>query len=487
MYIIRDTATNWNKFGWYEKGIEESSPTQRWQVDLIQECFSKNSQIIVDTQREYKYSAFNIRQHFDDADVIFNTASEGVVILNNVECQQLDNYINKKDVISDDFLLALFNLGVLVFAEDREFDKFHYIRKRAMLTYRDIKTFVFCPTYECNARCFFCFSHEETKTRVRMTFETADEALQFIYSQTKSTDEVIFLWFGGEPLMATDIMDYIIGNFNNHYQGKIKYHSVIQTNASLLTDEIILEAKGNWNVKDIQISLEGFQETHNKRKNYYRKDKNYYEIALVNIEKLLKNDIHILCRLHLDHNNISDFPKVLDDLEKFKKYKNFQLYTTTLHIPEHTSKFDRYVLPNEYNTFYTEIFTELFKRGFYNDITQILPKRKMIRCIARSQNCFLIGADGLLFRCEQENHIAENSVGDCKTGVIHNDRLATWMDLGVNEECEQCQYLPICQGGCKYYWLRNKLDISPCIRPKFYFDTLMKFIYEWYKKQILCI
>jgi uncharacterized protein len=182
---------------------------------------------------------------------------------------------------------------------------------------------------------------------------------------------------------------------------------------------------------------------------------------------------------------MSELPKILSDLEKFKNHKHFSLHTTTLHIPINANKVDNYIHFNDYNSFYTEVFNELFTRGFYCDIQKIIPKRRLAYGVCKNQNGYLIGADGLLFKCDQETHNLSNSIGDCKTGVVHNDRLLRLTNSEVPAECMHCQYLPLCQGGCEYYRYRNELNVTPCIREKYYEDTLMNFIYNWYEKNKL--
>jgi uncharacterized protein len=285
--------------------------------------------------------------------------------------------------------------------------------------------------------------------------------------------------------MAVDIIDYMVDNFNKHFQDTVKYFSIIATNGSLLTDEIILKAKTKWNIRGMQITIDGYQENHNKRKNYFQKDKNQYEFSLENIEKLLNNDVNVNCRINLDCNNMSDFPKILKDLEKFKNHRHFSVQATTLLTPTNAKKIDNYVHFNDYNNFYAETYNELFARGFYNNIQQIIPKRQLSFGMCKNQSGYLIGADGLLFKCDRDAHNLPNSIGDCKTGIIHNDRLLRFTNSEVLPECMQCQYLPLCQGGCDHYRYRNESNITPCIRVKYYKDTLMNFIHSWYQKNQL--
>jgi uncharacterized protein len=488
MYIIRNVAANWNKFGWYDT-INDNNPVSTWQIDPMPVWgHSLNPNVEYEKTeigKKYKNSVFNIHQRFERNDVVYNTASEAVIILNERERHDFDDFIDSSHEMNEELLSALVNLGIVVSVEDDEFTKIHFIRKRAIYSQNSTKNFVIYPTHECNARCFYCFAQEDTKTNKKMSLKVADESLQYIYKQINPNDEVVFRWFGGEPLMAVDIIDHIVNSFNSHFNGSIKYHSIITSNVSLFTDELIFRAQNKWNLKKVLVPLDGFQTEHNKRKNYYTKKVNQYEVVLKNIQTLLNNGIHVVCRLNLDHNNFGDIDNLFDDLSIFKDYENFFLHVTTLHVPPHAHEIGNYIHYREFNDFYSTVFEQLFKRGFHKDIAEIIPRRMMSACTAMMNNHSLINADGNLFRCEQEEHSIQNSVGCCRTGIVHNDNLRKWIDADVEAGCQLCQFLPICQGGCKHYRFRNNDNITPCTRAKYYCDALMTFINQWYEERIL--
>lgn len=488
MDIIRSSSLNWNKFAWYAVKSRSSMPMLRYGVD-----YEENSTEVGLPQIPYgfiklhkiKYSFFNVSKGYDDMEIVYNTASDAVVALTKQESEDVKRYSEDDSFVPHniDLLEKLYGLGLFVRKDDNEIDRVHLVRKRLMVQERGIKSFIICPTYECNARCFFCLAHDDLRNSYRMSIEIADDVLNYIYGQVCGEDDVIFYWFGGEPLIAEDIIDYIVENFNAHYKGQVKFSSVIQTNGSLLTDNLLLKAINLWHAKEIQISIDGYQEEHDKRKNYKNITIHQYEQVLSNIERIIKNNLRCLVRLHLDNRNLGDYPKILDDLCRFKDNSNFKLYTTTLHVPEHVTEYDSYVHFSQFNDFYNHIFRELFSREFVKDISSIIPHRILNLCFASSTESVLVGADGKLFKCEQEDHDDEHCVGDCKSGVIQNEHLSVFMDVDVDARCVKCKFLPICQGGCKYYWSRNNPDVSPCVRQVHYMDTIFNYIHNWITKK----
>lgn len=489
MIIVRSAADNWNKMGDYEPIIlENAEQTHKWHIasinDWIETSNNTNSHIMCDPS-SLKYSTYNIRKQFDDVDIIWNTSSESVVFISKNEAEILDNFICNRPIDARDYSLIekLFAQGVLVLKEDDEISKLHFIRYRSITNTSNIKSFIILPTTACNARCFYCFAHQDLKMSHKMTYETADEVLEFIYSRVKCGDEVVYRWFGGEPLMADDIIDYIVDNVNSHYQGSIKYHSIITTNASLLTESLLEIAIDKWHLRKIQIPLDGYKIEHNRRKNYRDPQQGDYEDIIKKIGSLLRRGVYTTCRLNLDYSNVSNIDGILNDLKQFKDDKRFFLHAIPLHTPKNTDTTGKYVYFTEYGEFYTQVYGKLVKEGFLSNINRILPKRTMSVCTAMLNNFALINSDGYLYRCDQELHIPENSVGTCKTGIIHNKNLQKWLDPTIPLECEKCEFLPICQGGCKFYRFRNDPSLKPCVEHKFISSLLLDISYNLFYKQ----
>lgn len=94
----------------------------------------------------------------------------------------------------------------------------------------------------------------------------------------------------------------------------------------------------------------------------------------------------------------------------------------------------------------------------------------------------MINADGYLYRCDQELHCKQNSVGYCKTGVLHNANLSKWLDDSLADDCALCSFLPTYQGDCKFYCFRNDMNLKPSIEHKFIYDIL-DIVYDYVNNQ----
>jgi uncharacterized radical SAM superfamily Fe-S cluster-containing enzyme len=150
-------------------------------------------------------SRYNVRKSFDDGkSVIINTLTEAVVVLDEKEYKL---FLDTDDEGHPVFKIQMFLLGVLVRDDADESFNMDIVRNRSAYASSDaINIFIF-STQECNAGCHYCFQRGEKRTR--MTLETAKDVVQYIVKNVTLDDEVVIRWFGGEPLVAPEIIDYI--------------------------------------------------------------------------------------------------------------------------------------------------------------------------------------------------------------------------------------------------------------------------------------
>ena len=72
-------------------------------------------------------------------------------------------------------------------------------------------------------------------------------------------------WFGGEPLLNVEIINYICEKL---VENNIKFISSIITNGYLFNDKLVTMAGHKWNLSHAQISLDGTEPEYNRIKNY---------------------------------------------------------------------------------------------------------------------------------------------------------------------------------------------------------------------------
>lgn len=479
-----------------EEGKDKFSRKDKWQHmpqlmanELAQKSRNEYPHITVNMEKKapagdvvYKKSCFNISKKYeDDKLILLNTATEAVVILQGEEIEYYENFTESR--LESEFESMLADLGFLVIAQNDERYIFDILRNQFAYKSDKCVNITIYPTQACNARCFYCF--EQNEQRFWMSEQTADAVIDYITRTLSADNELIYRWFGGEPLLGEKIIDRIITGVDSYFEGKLTYHSIIITNNSLITDELIEKFKTTWHVRKVQTTIDGYREEHDRRKAYVDKSVDRYQQTLDNIRKLLDADIFAICRFNFDKYNMDQFSAVLDDLSEFRDNPKFFIHATTLrnkiHSGEEAEK--RYIYPKDYPQFYTYVLGQLFEKGFYKDVISILPLRARNVCLACTIGGLIINSEGKFFRCLQHYLDEDNCVGDCSIGLLHNGAYQKWFELmnQMPQECQECKYLPCCQGGCKHYRMENKPDASPCLREKFYMDVILDLVHKYVK------
>ena len=305
-----------------------------------------------------------------------------------------------------------------------------------------LKTYTILPTTCCNARCVYCY--EESIRQVTMSKETADRLIDYI-CETRCEDEITLSWFGGEPLLAHKTISYVCQMLKDR---DVPFRSKMVTNASLLTKEVAHTAKELWNLKKVQVSLDGMPSDYEERKRYRQPEKHNHETVIRSIHYLADEGININLRINFDRNNISGIKEYLAFLRKeFADNENVSAYLGILFQEKHTDQ-------------YLELYRKVFELSRY--MREIgLPQGskdkkqagfKINYCMADSMDSsIVIDPQGKLYNCE---HMPENrtwgSIFDGCTDTELYENLKQPAD--IDEKCRECTFLPYCtpfyKNGC---------------------------------------
>jgi len=111
------------------------------------------------------------------------------------------------------------------------------------------------PTEQCNLRCTYCYEAFEIG---RMEDEVVAAVKNLIANRIPELRRLSVDWFGGEPLLAMDVIEEISGLAQqlSEVYPELEYKSSITTNGVLLTSEYAqrLSAIG---VRHLHVSLDG--------------------------------------------------------------------------------------------------------------------------------------------------------------------------------------------------------------------------------------
>ena len=157
--------------------------------------------------------------------------------------------------------------------------KRNIIRNRDTIENKELECIKIHVSNICNLKCNYCYASYGNygKKDTLMSFKIAERIVDYI-KRTKKIRYVTF--FGGEPFMAMDVIEYICENL---IQNNIKFFA--QTNGTLLNDRI-LEVIKKYHIK-LTISLDGMKEINDYNRKF-RSGQGTYDLIVS--KKLLEKD-----------------------------------------------------------------------------------------------------------------------------------------------------------------------------------------------------
>lgn len=141
-------------------------------------------------------------------------------------------------------------------------------------------------TQNCNLRCGYCVYGGNYKNRThspkKMDFELAKQAIDFGMERSQESPNFVVSFYGGEPLLAFDLIKQCVAYTKENLQGK-EPHFNMTTNGTLLNDEImdfLVENKFQ-----LLISLDGDKESHDANR-VFASGKGSFDVIMQNVRKL---------------------------------------------------------------------------------------------------------------------------------------------------------------------------------------------------------
>ncbi len=421
---------------------------------------------------QYRPSLFTYLYSENGRYLIRNTLTSEIVELSEQEwnaVQQLKNKLVGYDFIDANGLEVLAQARYIVENDYDDIVKYQsvcFLLKTMAGNKKGLSSYTILPTTGCNARCVYCY--EEGYAVRTMTPEIADRLVDFI-CETRYNDTVKLRWFGGEPLAAANIIRRIC---NGLKERDVPYKSSMVTNASLLTKELAHEAKELWNLKQVQVSLDGAKEDYTPRKNYYNPEKHNYDVVMKAIHYFADEDIKVNLRCNFDWDNINRLSGFFRDIKaEFGDMKNITMYIAPLFQTQHEDS-----IIDLYHRMF-ELEDEMRSLGLSQSGRDHESVRIRVNyCMADSMGkCIVITPDGVFNNCE---HLPEaqtwGNIFDGVTDQAKFDELSTAPK--IDEKCEKCPFLPECtpfyKNGCPGWF--EKCYEYHCIRTEHAMHNLLK-------------
>lgn len=320
-----------------------------------------------------------------------------------------------------------------------------------------ILTIHILPTLACQLNCPYCFERYIPNNKRCSVKDTVIDSMfnlldSYIVTHTIKAIKIIF--FGGEPLLRKDLITNILSRLKLFSTTSgIKIKTELVTNGELLDKEICeLFKKHNWT--RLQVTLDGFKDTHNKTRR--RKDgKETFDTIIDGIKLVFENKYidKIDLRINLSKTNFTSARKLINYLADL----NLSAFlNVTVGLIE---SYDENSCPSLSCNARQEEIDDSTARNYLK--LSLLAKQRGFNiqdefvagpiCIATMKHSVVIQPDGGMQKCFCSVGIKEFNFANllrCKQLTLRDQRFEFFDDRIKKCIEEKCSFLPMCNGGC---------------------------------------
>jgi len=411
-------------------------------------------------------STFNIVHQTDNGvTTVLNTVTGALITVDESDtCSSMSKQLASPSIINEadisTYVSELKRGGYIVDSDTDEMDR---VKLRELLAQyaEDSIGLTILTTLRCNFRCPYCY---EKHSNVDMTKSTAKKLLKYICKQIQYRKKLGIAWYGGEPLLNMNIMQWLGASIRNATDNVgCKYECSITTNGYLLTEDVLDRLIQDVGIKVIMVTLDGPERIHDSRR--VREDGGRtYKTILDNVCHLCEaapRELKIKLRTNVDKGNIDTLEEYISSLPEVVRSRadfSFEAVAMLSDVPDsYSPKMFKGASRGEQVETIIEMYDKCFSpRLSKNAITVFSPILHLgAHCGAETTSFAVIGPRGELYKCSAQVDRGDEigSIEASGETKINYSRLAEWTEWGelysVNGECTFCKIRPLCHGGCK--------------------------------------
>jgi uncharacterized protein len=329
-----------------------------------------------------------------------------------------------------------------------------------------LKTLVLHVTEACNLSCVYCYRKDFAKQN-KMTTRIAQKAVDFLFEHCGGLEEVVIVFFGGEPLLNFNVISFTVKYAQSKaLENKKKVSFALTTNATLLTERVV--AFLHENSVSVTVSMDGLKHVHDSFR-CFPDGSPSYDVILSGTKKLIstahKKPVVARVTVAKDPKNVPETLKHLLNLG----FAEAGFAPVTTHDPVYQLNNENMDLLLDRFRFLAEEFfqTSLKDRffGFTNLIDLLVALHqgevKNYPCGA-GLGLFSVSPDGKLYICQRFTGDDCLCMGDLFNGFdmraikIFREQA----ELSQKKACKTCHARVICAGGCYHEALIRENDLK---------------------------
>lgn len=307
-------------------------------------------------------------------------------------------------------------------------------------------------THRCNLKCKHCFSSSGAAASNELTTDEIRKGLDSF--ERNKVFQINFT--GGEPLLRNDFFEIL------DYATAKKIAIDFSTNGFLI-DQTTVDRLKDTNIFNIQISLDGIGELHDR----FRGVDGLYRKILDGIEILKRSGFNVVISTTINKTNLRQLGDIIDKAQEL----GVSVFKTTLFIPIGRGKANENELQLSRDDVRSIAYILKEKRALIGDRLQIqmdscypwlleenrpeetIWKNRNVGCSAGSSTLF-ITAEGKVAPCPFLRHMTIGNLRseDLKT-IWNSDALECFRTIKPEDlkgRCHNCEFLGSeCYGGCR--------------------------------------
>ena len=276
-----------------------------------------------------------------------------------------------------------------------------------------------------------------------MSSELVTALDSFIAKRLPNLKYISLNWFGGEPLLAQDIILKItetVKAAQKNSNEKLTCYSSLTTNGYLLFPDTLKRLVNN-GITSYQVTLDGIEENHDKTRRLINGKGTFSKIwsNIVGIRSTTI-DCSIKLRLHYTEENYKDLIPLIQQInDKLLDDKRFSIYFYAIGRYGGVNDNDIAEVPVEVQSKISQYLGSFVKKD------SIYKRTEKYICYASQLNSFVIRSNGIIQKCDLCINSDANNVGHLNmdgTMFLDKQKIISWskgLELR-NIEAMRCPY-----------------------------------------------
>ncbi len=306
----------------------------------------------------------------------------------------------------------------------------HFLAERHAARQLRSPHFRIFTTTGCNARCDYCY--ERNFPLMTMDESTSKATAAFIaktYRAHPLGRPVLLEWFGGEPTLNPAAIHTVTEQLARN---GIPFRSSMITNGLLLTEQLLQNA-ARWNLRHVQLTLDGTAEVFERSKGF---PSGSFDRVLHNMNRCMDLGIDVSLRIHYAGSTepVRDLIGLLSRQPRRPKVYIAPLYQSETAIS--ADCMEAVMALNE----------EMIRVGLMT-VPEVYDLSQLDRCFCATPWGYTVLPDGTLVNCSH-NISPANSLGSVRDPHPETPLHQKFLSPIPEAECMDCPLLPVCGGGC---------------------------------------